>query len=155
MKALYTPAAARELEAFHTRQQEFLENLIAQRKHIPGDDEMEITASDIKNASATIRLHGIDLVRSHATELITRAYIALGMLMMVGAVVYPQLTHMSSADKVPAMLFFTGALTVAIGWLLMYWIQIRRRRAAADVMVQIAAERNHHPSCASAQPLSL
>lgn len=128
MKAIYTEAAQRELEAFKAHQQELLEGLVAERKLVLGDEVLEITASDIKSASERIRIYRPPLRRTQSTELVMRAYIVLGVVMMLGSFFYPQLLELYSSNKTQALIFFMGATMAAVGWVFNYWVQTRRKR---------------------------
>jgi hypothetical protein len=133
MKAIYTEAARHELEAFQGRQQRMLEGLVAERKLVLGDEVLEITASDIKAASERIQVLGPTLRRAQSTELVTRAYIVIGVSMMVGAIFYPQLMEIYASNRTQALIFFTGATMAAAGWLFSYWVQTRRRRMDEEI----------------------
>ena len=56
MKVIYTESAKQALEAFKERQAKELEENICSRKYVFGDNTVEITASDIKEASEFSRL---------------------------------------------------------------------------------------------------
>lgn len=139
MKAIYTDAAKLELQAFQARQQEMLESLIAERKLVLGDDVLEITASDIKGASERIQVYRPTFRRNQSTELVTRAYVVIGIAMMVGSFFYPQLMEIYASNKTQALIFFMGATMAAIGWLFNYWIQSRRKRMYEEAQAYMAA----------------
>ena len=139
MKAIYTDAAKLELEAFQARQQEMMEGLVAERKLVLGDEILEITASDIKAASERIQVYRPTLLRTQSTELVTRAYIVIGIAMMVGSFFYPQLAEIYASNKTQALIFFMGAAMASVGWLFSYWIQARRRRMREEAEAYMAA----------------
>lgn len=141
MKAIYTDAAQRELAAFQSRQQEMLENIVAERKLVLGDDLLEITASDIKAVSERIRIYQPTLRTSQSTEFVTRAYIIIGFAMMIGAFFYPQLVELYASNRIQALTFFMGAIMAAIGGGFNYWIQARRRREQEYVKANIVLMR--------------
>jgi predicted phage tail protein len=140
MKAIYTDAAKLELEAFQVRQQEMLEGLIAERKLVLGDDVLEITASDIKAAAERIQIYRPQFRRTQSTELVTRAYVVIGIVMMVGSFFYPQLMEIYASNKTQALIFFMGAAMAAVGWLFSYFMQSRRRRMLEDYEAYLAAK---------------
>jgi len=140
MKAVYTDAAKRELEAFQTRQQEMLESLVAERKLVLGDDVLEITASDIKAASEMIQIYRPAFRRTQSTELVTRAYIVIGIAMMVGSFFYPQLMEIYASNKTQALIFLMGATMAAMGWMFSYWVQTRHRRILEEAEAYMVAK---------------
>lgn len=126
MKALYTEAAARELESFKANQQLILEKIVAERKLVFGDEVLEITASDVKKASQRIRPIQPIIRHMRTTDIVTRAYIVIGIGLMVGAFFYPQIQVIFVENRIQAMIFFMGAAMAAIGWLFNYWVRFRR-----------------------------
>lgn len=143
MKAIYTDAAQLELEAFQARQQEMLEGLIAERKLVLGDDVLEITASDIKGASERIQVYRPTLRRNQSTELVMRAYVVIGIVMMVGSFFYSQLMEIYASNKIQALIFFVGATMVAAGGLFNYLVQSRRKRMDEEMQAYMAAMNRH------------
>lgn len=118
MKIVYTDAAQRELVEFQQRQKVLLEELVSDRKHVYGDDVLEVTASDIKEAAHRIQPIRPTERRYQSSELLTRAYIIIGIVMMVGAFFYPQIQEILENNKTQALVFFMGASITAMGWLL-------------------------------------
>jgi hypothetical protein len=133
MKILYTDAALRELVEFQQRQKALLEELVSDRKHVFGDDILEITASDIKDAAHRIQPIRPTARRYQSSELLTRAYVAMGVAMMVGAFFYRQIQEIIETNRTQALIFFTGASITAIGWLFGYWLKLRQRRYSEQV----------------------
>jgi predicted phage tail protein len=138
MKAIYTDAATRELESFQSRQKDMLESVIAERKLVLGDEVLEITASDIKSASELIQIYRPSFRRTQSTELVTRAYIVTGILMMVGSFFYSKILEIYSSNRTQAMIFLMGAAMAAIGWLFSFWMQTRRRRMIEEAQAYLA-----------------
>ncbi len=156
MKAIYTDAAKLELEAFQARQQEMLEGLIAERKLVLGDDVLEITASDIKSASERIQVYRPAFRRNQSTELVTRAYVVIGIAMMAGSFFYPQLMEIYASNKAQALIFVMGAAMAAVGGIFSYWIQSRRRRIyeEAEAYMSSVSRREIEVLKSSAKPKS-
>lgn len=132
MKAIYTDAAKQALESFRDRQQRLLEDLVSERKLVLGDEILEITASDIKAASERIQIYRPIQRRSQLTEIVTRAYIVIGISMMAGAFFYPQLIEIYYANKSQALLFLMGAFMAAVGWVYSFYVQSRLKRMEAE-----------------------
>lgn len=132
MRAIYTEAAKRELDAFHERQKILLEELVAERKAVLGDDVLEITASDIKDASQRIRTYRPTIRRYASTELVTRAYIVVGIVMMIGSFLYKDVIAFFETNRTQGMVFLMGASMTTIGWVFRYWLATRRRRYVED-----------------------
>ncbi|WP_267095269.1 hypothetical protein [Xanthomonas sacchari] len=134
MKTVYTESARRELDHFMLRQKKMLEDLISEQKRIFGDDVLEITASDIRGIASQI--HPIrSLARSsYASELLTRIYIILGIAMMGGAFIYPDIKGMLERNQTQGFMFLVGAAMTGVGVIFGYWLRLRKRRF--DVIAQ-------------------
>lgn len=141
MKAIYTEAAKQELENFKVRQQQLLEELVAERKLVFGDDVLEITASDIKDASQRIRPYRLNTHRSMYTELVTRVYIVIGLCMMAGAFLYPEIQTIFIENKTQALLFLTGATMATVGWFFKFWVEVRQKRFVEEAEKYLAIEK--------------
>lgn len=128
MKVIYTEAAEQEMMNFHQQQKEMLEKLVAEKKVVFGDDVLEITASDIKEASRNIRALRPTSIRYSNIQLLTKVYVALGVLMMVGAIYYPRIAELFQENRTQGMLFLMGAVMTLIGLLANYFYVLRKRR---------------------------
>jgi hypothetical protein len=133
MKVIYTDAAQRELVEFQQRQKALLEELVSDRKLVYGDDVLEVTASDIKEAAHRIQPIRPTARHYQSSELLTRAYIIMGIAMMIGAFFYPQIQEILEKNKTQAFIFVTGASITALGWLFGYWLKLRQRRFAEQL----------------------
>lgn len=130
MKATYTSAAKLELEAFQKRQRDLLEKIVIERKRVYGDEELEITASDIKSASENFHVNKPRVKRNFLNEIVMRAYIVIGIAMMLSAIFHAQLIELYYSNKPQAVLFFTGAGMALTGWIFNQWISARRAQEA-------------------------
>lgn len=128
MKVIYTEAAEQEMLNFHQQQKELLESLIAEKKVVFGDDVLEITASDIKEASRKIRAFRPTNIRYNNIQVLTKVYVFLGALMMVGAIFYPRISELFQENRTQAMIFLMGALMALIGIFANYFYVLRKRR---------------------------
>lgn len=126
MKVIYTASAQKELLEFQNRQKLMLEELISDRKLVYGDDVLEITASDIKEVSHQIQAIRPTVNRYKSTELITKAYVIMGLCMMVGAFYYPKIKEIAETNPNQAILFLVGGGITAVGLLFRYWMQFRQ-----------------------------
>ena len=128
MKIIYTEAAEQEMINFHQQQKEMLEKLVEEKKVVFGDDVLEITASDIKEASRNIRALRPTNIRYSNLQLITKVYFALGVLLMIGAIYYPRIIKIFEENRTQGMLFLIGALIALIGLLANYFYLLSKRR---------------------------
>lgn len=128
MKVIYTEAAEQEMLIFQQQQKEILESLVAERKIIFGDDVLEITASDIKEASRKVRMFRPTNIRHSSVQILTKIYVVLGALMMISAILYPRISDLFYENRMQAMIFLLGAIIAVIGLLANYFYVLRRKR---------------------------
>lgn len=128
MKVIYTDAASRELREFQSRQKTLIERLVSDRKVIFGDDVLEITASDIKDAEQRIQAIRPSNRRYQSSLLVTRVYVVVGLGMMVGAFFYPQIQNIFEHNRVQALVFAMGGTIAAMGVVFGYVFRQRRQR---------------------------
>lgn len=128
MKIQYTDAALQELQAFQSQQQKMLEQLISERKFVYGDEIVEVTASDIKEASVLIRAYRSRVTRNSSLGLLSKLYIALGALIAFGGYFYPKFQSIFFENRVQAMAILTGVIMMCIGLVAgnLYRARIRR-----------------------------
>src|ERR1051326_3718075 len=95
MNVIYTEPAKQELITFQENQRRLLEELVAEKKFVFGDEQLEITASDIKETADRFRpYHPRERRRYHAMRFGAQIYILLGIVLMLGAIFYPNLKKM-------------------------------------------------------------
>lgn len=128
MKFQYTDAALQELVNFQAQQKGLLEKLISERKFVFGDETVEVTASDIKEASYFIRAIRPQIARFSSVRMISQIYIFLGLLITLGAFFYPYIQTMFHENRVQAMALFTGIFITLLGIFTGYWYRLRIRR---------------------------
>jgi len=126
MKILYTDSGKNELEEFKKRQVHLLEEIVSKRKYIFGDDVIEITASDVRDAADRIRPIPRIPLRSTMTELIPIVYILLGALMSIGGFAW----HYFWDIRWEPQFIFTlmGLVMTIVGLLMHFYIRFRRSR---------------------------
>lgn len=146
MRATYTDAAKQELERFLGHQKDTIESMILEKKAIFGDDFIEITASDIKEAGDRIRpIYMYPSKYRNASQLIiTKLYVAAGILMMIGAFFYDDIHQLLTGNKTQSLLFLMGAFMVILGGVFNYWLKLRRQRLEErlDMMLDDVFKKN-------------
>jgi hypothetical protein len=128
MKFQYTDAALQELQAFQSHQQKLLEELISERKFVFGDETVEVTASDIKEASSYIRAYRPRIARYSSLRSLSQIYVALGALISLGGYIYPSFQSLFVENRVQGMAILTGFVMMAFGGLAGYLYRARIHR---------------------------
>jgi hypothetical protein len=108
MKIIYTESGQQALDVFKQRQVQELEERIASRKYVFGDDVIEITAADIKQASEVRNTLPHAFARRSASQRILAAYTILGLLMAVTGLFYEQFLGLFYRNPVQLVLVIGG-----------------------------------------------
>lgn len=137
-KIIFTDAATTRFEEV---QQEFVEkfkNELKNRKRIPGDDSIEITASDIEDLdrSTRIRFLGADSYRTFARDALVKLYLVLGILTFLAGIFYPYLIALAS-NPIQLALIAMG-ISMAVASFAVNRLFVRRR---AETEINAALER--------------
>lgn len=114
MKIIYTESGLQALEAYKQRQVEELEQRIASRKYVFGDEVVEITAADVKQATEMRGPLPRALARRSNVQFLLTAYAVLGIFMSGVGLFYEQFRRLFYDNPVQLMLVIGGlALSVA------------------------------------------
>ena len=129
---VFTDAATTK---FNEVQDEFRKRFKAElknRKQVPGDETVEVTASDINDLdrSTRIRFIGADTYRAFTRDTLIKSYLAIGILTFVAGLFYPYLRSLAD-NPVQLMLMAMGA-TMAFASYFLTRILDRRRAELED-----------------------
>lgn len=132
MEIKYTESAKDELEMFHRRQQKNLENIVKQEKYVFGDDIVEVTASDIRQAERQfVVLEERSLYRYPASSMLFKVYLILGILMTVFGLFYDKIIYIYGENPKQFMMIAMGVLITLFSFFGNYLLKLkieRRRR---------------------------
>lgn len=115
MKVIYTNSAEEELEKFQKEQQEQLEKIISDKKLVYGDDILEITATDIKEAKNNLKISTVYTRRNNRIYLISRLYVTFGLSITLTGFLYPLLKEMLLVHREQAVMLMMGIIMTVIG----------------------------------------
>lgn len=129
MKFIYTESANIELDRFQKKQKSVLEELVSQKKYAFGDDEIEITASDIREASERIRPIRLSSRRNTLPiELLSKLYTLMGAVLVVAGVYWSDLMNLLYNNPTQFMLILLGLTVFFLGIMMQMYIKIRSQR---------------------------
>lgn len=128
IKIIYTDAAKQELLSFHEKQQKLIEDLISEKKLVFGDEAVEITASDIKEASSFIYAYKPSKKKVEISLLMARLYVFLGIALIAGAWLYPYIKEMLASNETQAGIFFAGVIMTILGFVAGILFKYRAQR---------------------------
>ena len=90
----YTDAAKQRLEKLFADLRRDVEMELRERNSVPGDEKIEITGSDVDKLAGALRVAYRDESRIDFRRMVVNFYLALGVLMMISAAMYPMLREM-------------------------------------------------------------
>ncbi|WP_444666778.1 hypothetical protein [Flavobacterium columnare] len=125
-KVIFTDSAKVRLEKLHTDIDLQIENYLRDRKNVPGDDFIEVTASDIDDLSYRIRI--IRPNKSSSRQLILLLYGAMGLLSTLIGLFYSEIKTILFEDKERLIFFVVGLTFSSVSFFLYYLTQTRERK---------------------------
>lgn len=128
-KAHYTDAANVRLESLKSEYVEMLEDIVKDRKHVPGDKFIEITASDLEQASQYLKV--IAPRKSESLRLVLVIYALTGVAMIIAGLFYPVFMEMFRESPQRLMLTLGGAVLTAAG--VFGYFRIKQRDALSKL----------------------
>jgi hypothetical protein len=142
MKIIYTESGLLALEAFKDRQVKELEARISSNKYVFGDEVVEITASDIKQASepqvASIRYS----YNRNSQKTIFQLYIVMGVLIAIGGLFYQDLLSLFYHSPIQLTLFLSGLALSITSYAMLYRIKNREREIEHLVKIEKETSKN-------------
>lgn len=124
----YTQAGRDRLAQLEASFREKVEKELRERKRVPGDEAIEVTAADIDelDRAMSLRFHDIRDYQLISRDLIVRAYAVIGVVLFAAGVFYPMLSTIRE-NPTQLMLLGTG-LVMGLGSYMMHVLVSRRQR---------------------------
>lgn len=136
MKIIYTDTGKRELISFQERQKDYLEDMVSAKKFVFGDDTLEITGADVREASIRIKpSRSLSASRFTTIQIASYVYMAGGLLVFMAGVFWPYIQALYRETPVALSISAAGLLVSAMGLLMqqMYRARIRRIMEMEDL----------------------
>jgi hypothetical protein len=125
----YTDTAKEQLEEFKKQQVQLLEDHLVKDKYVIGDDLVEITASDIKEALDDMKViypgEQKSLFKSESMKLASLVYVILGVLITIGSMYYDYFQELLFNNPSKAFLLMLGITMTVMGVILNFIIRKR------------------------------
>lgn len=139
MKVIYTENAKEELTSFHEHQQTMLEEVIKNRKYVFGDDAIEITASDIREASRYIQPINVERSRSNfLRRVVLQMYLIMGLLLAFIGLFYPFLKNTLYDNPTQVAFVLAGFVLAIMSVFMQFYFKYRdeRRKQFLEFMIE-------------------
>lgn len=128
MKITYTESALIELERFQSHRKEELESLLKNRKYVFGDDAVEITASDIRDAEKYFKVETLSKSKLPLTNMLLKTYMVAGIVMVGVGLFYPDLKQLVDRNPIQITLVLGGAMLSFTSFIGSYYFRMRNIR---------------------------
>ena len=119
MKFQYTEAAKERLNVLKSQYTESIERVIYDRKYIPGEEIVEVTASDLEQASEYLKV--APPPKNDRIKISSMIYGILGLILAVIGLFYPFFMEMIKESPERVILVIAGIAMISIG----IWISRR------------------------------
>lgn len=127
-KVIYTESAKEKLKNLHVSLDERFEDYFQNEKYVPGDDFIEITASDVLILESRIRIAKERKTTNYSARLLLQLYFILGVLALIVGLYYEKFQAIISGDKDRIILIASGAMLIIVSSLLNYYVRLKEKR---------------------------
>ncbi|EAQ82330.1 hypothetical protein [Blastopirellula marina] len=140
-KIEYTESGKERLAELNDLIQRQIEDEIRERKFLPGDDVIEVTASDIEEVKRSMRLrfHNERAPRLQMTELVTRLYLVIGILLTLAGIMYPLLDTIRQ-NPIQYSMIGMGVVMSLMSMFMTYYVKMRRETYLERDRIEIERE---------------
>jgi len=126
-KIIYTETAKQRFEKFHIEINEEVGRYFQERKFVPGDDFIEITASDIDEVAQRFRISRPVKTNSVRT-LIPVVYTTMGLILTIIGLFYDQFKTILEGDPKRLIFIGGGLFMIFISWTYLYLMKTREKK---------------------------
>lgn len=160
MKIIYTESGKNALESFKENKAKELEESIKQRKYVLGDDLIEITGADVKEAQEEMGHYKLFYrKRSSSYKLVLQLYSVIGVLMTLSGIFYQDVVYIFTQRPEQVAVIVSG-IGISIACVVMLWRLRSKEQAEQELMriqrsstvSKVDAEKTHMPSVSGDNP---
>jgi hypothetical protein len=125
-KIVFTDSAKIRLEQLHLKIDEQITDYIKDRKNVPGDDFIEITASDIDEVSHRLRI--IRPSKTMSIQLTIYLYATIGITTTFVGLFYRDIQQIAMEDHKRFIIMASGFILTVLSALLSFMTKIREKK---------------------------
>lgn len=111
IKIKYTNEAESRLELLTDAYKIKLEELIKEKKYVPGDKLIEITGSDIESVAKYLKI--LSPRQTHFREIVIELYLTVGIIFILIGLFYNLIINIVTENPLQLMLILLGALMIS------------------------------------------
>lgn len=125
----YTDAAKQRAEELACHYREVLQEVVTERKFVPGDNTVEITASDLEQATKyvqiRVQLSSVKRLKVRLLDLLAKVYIFMGVSVILLGIYYPQLVKLFySLSPIQQSVVTLGIVSIFAGVISMTYVYL-------------------------------
>lgn len=129
----YTDSGLKELEKFKADQVNKLEEYLLKERYVIGDDEIEITGSDIKEFQDNIRIVSRRKpFKSTTIRLASYLYIFIGITTTIVGFTYDFFKTFIETNQEQAMISLMGLAITFVGVFFLFYLKLREKRYSEE-----------------------
>lgn len=130
MNIVYTESALIELEIFKEQRKQELESYIKRNKYVFGDDVLEITASDIRDANKYFKKKWIIRPKLPLTRMVLKIYLIAGVATMIFGLFYSEIIQLLNQNPKQLAIILAGFIISLISFFGNYYFRLLENRRA-------------------------
>lgn len=130
-KIFYTDSAKERLEKFHTEISQRIDKYLYERKYIPGEDFIEVTASDIEEISNNIRF--IKPTKTSLRKLIPATYAIMGILLVVFGLLYDDIRKLIENQPTRLVFIISGLVMFFLGYFSLFLLNSKEKLEKTEI----------------------
>lgn len=123
---IFTESATHRLHKLHSDIDIQIKDYLRERKNVPGDDFIEVTASDIDELSSRVRI--IRTNKTNAKQLVLYIYGITGVLVTVIGLFFDSLKKLVVEDRTRFFLILSGLMFSMVSLTLSYVLKLRDKK---------------------------
>jgi len=125
MKIVYTDTAREELARFEENNKNKLEQIIQKDKYVFGDETIEITASDIRQAEKRFNIDDRHYYKYPMSNILLKIYFIAGVLLTVFGMFYEKVMYIIKDNPQQLMFIVAGISLMLVSLLGSYFLKYR------------------------------
>lgn len=142
MKFIYTDSANKELSKINERLKRDLEESVKKEKYVFGDDDLEITGSDVKNFFHVNRRFHKTTSKLAIVKLVASLYMLMGMVMVIGGAYYDLLLRMVAERPQQLVIVVSGLAITLLGFWGILYLKKREKDLELSLLRKSSLNRN-------------
>lgn len=132
IKINYTEAAKQKIDELNKKYIQDLEYFLKETKYVPGEDFIEVTASDINELAKYIKIIYPRTKVFEIRNFVLKTYFVLGILTIFCGLFYSEIQNIILYRPIQAVITLTGVITTVVAFLILQSFKRKEVRMEED-----------------------